>query len=166
MRSELSVKQVVAQSDGKETLRPAAEIRPNDLLQYTASYTNSGSSPAKSLVASLPIPSGTQWVNASALPRMVLASTDGKVFLPVPLMRKVKQADGRVIEEAVPLAEYRALRWPEQEVAAGATYTVSTRVRVNALDSSAAALPSKTTSTNAASTSVAAISPNNNTAIR
>jgi hypothetical protein len=133
LRSELTVKQVVVLSNGTESLRAGAEVKPNDLLQYTVAYVNRSSSPVKRLVASLPIPIGTEWVDASAVPRQVMASTDGKVFLPTPLMRKVKHSDGHVSDEVIPLAEYRALRWPEQDLAAGATYTVSARVRVTAL---------------------------------
>lgn len=175
LRSELSVKQVVVVEKGKEALRPATEVKPGDLLQYTASYVNGGTSPVKQLVASLPIPAGTQWVDANVLPRPALASTDGKVFLPVPLMRRVKKADGRVVEEPVPLAEYRAMRWPEQMVAAGATYTVSTRVRVTelgvidtkALKTPTSSAPATTSSSSTATTiSTASTYSNNATAVR
>lgn len=133
LRSELTVNQVITLTDGKESLRSAAEVKPNDLLQYTTTYTNNGTRPVKNLVASLPIPPGTAWVNASATPRKVTASTDGKVFLALPLMRQIKHPDGHVSEELIPLTEYRALRWAEQVVEPGATYTVSARVRVSAL---------------------------------
>ena len=45
-------------------------------------------------------------------------------------MRKTRRADGQWVEVAVPLAEYRALRWPEQQLAAGASFTTTARVRV------------------------------------
>jgi uncharacterized repeat protein (TIGR01451 family) len=151
LRSELTVKQVVVQDNGTESLRSAAEVKPNDLLQYTASYMNSGPNPVKHLVASLPIPPGTQWVDGSALPRTVLASTDGKVFLPTPLMRRVKDANGHFVDQPVPLSEYRALRWAEQVIAPGAIYSVSARVRVLSLAAAAASTaPTATTVTTAA----------------
>jgi uncharacterized repeat protein (TIGR01451 family) len=168
LRSELTVKQVVVVEKDKEALRPATEVKPGDVLQYTASYVNSGTSPVKQLVASLPIPLGTQWVDAVALPRPALASIDGKVFAPVPLMRRVKKADGRVVEEAVPLSEYRAMRWPEQIVAAGATYTVSTRVRVTELgviDAKPSKTPAAAGNTSTTVSSASAYS-NNTTAVR
>jgi hypothetical protein len=90
------------------------------------------------------------------------------VFMPVPLMRRVKKADGRVVEEAVPLAEYRAMRWPEQMVAAGATYTVSTRVRVTELgviDAKAPKSPSAPVGTSTTVSSASAFS-SNSTAVR
>ena len=168
LRSELTVSQVVVVEKGKEALRPAAEVKPGDLLQYTVSYVNGGTSPVKQLVASLPIPMGTQWVDTNALARPALASTDGKVFTAVPLMRRVKKADGRVVDEAVPLAEYRAMRWPEQMVAAGATYTVSTRVRVTELGVVDAKALKTTTAPGSTTTTVSTVSAfsNNTTAVR
>jgi hypothetical protein len=151
LRSELTVKQVVVLDNGTESLRAATEVKPNDLLQYAATYVNSGSSPVQRLVASLPIPPGTQWIESSAVPRAVLASTDGKVFLPVPLMRRVKDANGHVNEVPVPLTEYRVLRWAEQVVASGASYTVSARVRVSGL-TTATALNSSTSTASTAIT--------------
>jgi hypothetical protein len=153
LRSELTVKQVVVSDNGTESLRPATEVKPNDLLQYAASYVNTSATAVKHLVASLPIPPGTQWVDASAVPRTVLASTDGKVFLPVPLVRRTKDAKGDFIDQPVPLSEYRALRWAEQVVAPGATYTVSARVRVSGLTTPANAAATTATPASIASTS-------------
>ena len=168
LRSELTVNQVVVIEKGKEVLRPAAEVKPGDLLQYTATYVNGGTSPVKQLVASLPIPVGTQWVDANAVPRPAMASTDGKVFTAVPLMRRVKKADGRVVDEAVPLAEYRAMRWPEQLVAAGATYTVSSRVRVTELGAIDVMALKSVTPVGSTTTTVSTASAfsNNTTAVR
>ena len=128
--SELTIARVVVQPDGSQRLAPASEVGPGDLLQYTSAYRNTGQHTVRRLAATLPIPLGTEFVGASAVPRHVLASLGGQVFEPVPLMRKVKQPDGQVVDTPVPLAEYRALRWPEHELAAGATYVTSVRVRV------------------------------------
>lgn len=130
LTSELKVWSVVKQADGAETLQPAQTVKPGDMLQYTAVYMNSGHRPVTRLMASLPIPAGTELVGASAVPREVQASVDGKVYAAVPLTRKARRADGQVVDVPVPLAEYRHLRWPEQQVAAGASFTTSARVRV------------------------------------
>lgn len=130
LTSELKVWSVVKQADGSETLRSAQTVKPGDVLQYTAVYLNSGQRPVKRLMASLPIPAGTELVGASAVPHEVQASVDGKVYAALPLMRKARRADGQVVDVPVPLAEYRSLRWPEQQVAAGASFTTTARVRV------------------------------------
>ncbi len=130
LTSELKVWSVVKQADGAETLQPAHTVKPGDVLQYSAVYTNSGQRAVSRVVTNLPIPVGTEWLATGTLPSTVWASLDGKVFAPVPLMRKTRRADGQVIEVPVPLNEYRSLRWPEQQLAAGASLTTSARVRV------------------------------------
>ena len=128
--SQLKVWNVVTQADGAETLQPAQTVKPGDVLQYSTVYTNPGQRAVNRLVTNLPIPVGTEWVATGTLPSTVLASLDGKVFAPVPLMRKTRRADGQWVDVPVPLAEYRSLRWPEQQLAAGASFTTTARVRV------------------------------------
>ncbi len=133
LTSELQVHNVVKGADGAEVLLPALRVKPGDLLQYTAVYKNADSRAVSQLVATMPIPAGTELVAASALPREVQASLDGKVFAPVPLLRKQRRADGQMVDVAVPLNEYRTLRWPDRQLAAGATFSTSARVRVLSL---------------------------------
>ena len=130
LTSELQVWNVVKKADGAEALLPAQSVKPGDLLQYTAVYKNADSRAVSRLVASLPIPAGTELVSASAVPREVQASVDGKAYAATPLVRKLRRADGQIVDVPVPLAEYRFLRWPEQQVAAGASFSTSARVRV------------------------------------
>ncbi|OYZ02020.1 MAG: hypothetical protein B7Y42_02965, partial [Polaromonas sp. 28-63-22] len=56
----------------------------------------------------------------------------GVVFAAMPLMRSVRQPDGSQRSEAVPLADYRALRWNVGTLAAGRSAVVSLRVRIDA----------------------------------
>lgn len=151
LTSELKVWNVVKQADGSEALRPAQTVKPGDTLQYTAVYLNSGRRPVMRLMASLPIPAGTELIGASAVPHEVQASVDGKVYAAVPLMRKARRADGQVVDVPVPLAEYRSLRWPEQQVAAGASFTTSARVRVASVPASASTSTDPTATPAAAS---------------
>ena len=80
LTSELQVWNVVRKADGAEALLPAQSVKPGDVLQYTAVYRNADSRAVSRLVASLPIPAGTELVPASTLPREVQASLDGKVY--------------------------------------------------------------------------------------
>ncbi len=116
--------------DGNERLSAAEQVKPGDVLQYSALYTNGGRQPVRNLVASLPIPVGTELIDAPQLPRAATASIDGKAFSALPLMRKVRTADGRMVDQPVPLAEYRALRWPQHDLASNATLRIGARVRV------------------------------------
>ncbi len=143
--SELTVATVVKQANGSEQLAPAQAVKPGDMLQYTVNYKNLGNQAVRQLVATLPIPPETEYQSLTALPSGALASVDGKIFERVPLLRKVKQADGKLVDVPVPLVEYRFLRWPERDLAAGASYSVSARTRVISVGASvSAATPAST----------------------
>jgi uncharacterized repeat protein (TIGR01451 family) len=125
--------QRVTRSQGKEVLVPADEAKPGDLIEYSALYRNDGAGEAKGLMATLPIPRGTQYVAGSATPRGAEASVDGHTFASLPLKRTVHTPDGRTIVQDVPVAEYRALRWPLGTLPSKQQRTVRTRVRVEAI---------------------------------
>ncbi len=130
--------QRVSVTNGKETLSPAAQIKPGDLVEYRATYSNAGDQPARQMLATLPVPAGMEFVGRTARPAKLEASLDGRTFAAVPLTRRVKQADGREVVRAVPLAEYRYLRWTLGTLAAKSTRTVSARMRVQAVPVAAA----------------------------
>ncbi len=128
----LEARRVVARPGAHEALEPGDLARPGDVIEYRATYRNSGEAPVKRLAATLPIPGGMSYLPRSAHPGRVLASVDGKAFAPVPLKRRVRMADGREVEREVPASEYRYLRWPLGALDARAQQTVRARVRVNA----------------------------------
>jgi uncharacterized repeat protein (TIGR01451 family) len=117
----------------KEVLSSADKVAPGDLLIYQVVYQNNGKSLLKQLTATLPLPIGTTYVAESARPANVTASLDGKEFAVMPLKRLVKKADGKFEEQAIPLAEYRALRWELGTLAEKNKVEVSARARVNHL---------------------------------
>lgn len=130
--------QQVEMVDGKAVLKPATQGKPGEIIDYKNTYKNSGTAAAEKLVATVPVPVGTTLIADSAEPAQALASTDGILFAPMPLMRTVRQSDGSQRREAVPLADYRALRWDLGTLAAGRTAVVSLRTRI---DSTVAAAP-------------------------
>ena len=123
--------QRVEMVDGKAVLKPAAQSKPGEIIEYSGTYRNSGTTAVAKLQAVVPVPVGTTFVAGSAQPTSAQASTDGTRFASMPLVRMVKQADGTERKEAVPLAEYRALRWDVGTLGAGASTVVSLRVRVD-----------------------------------
>jgi uncharacterized repeat protein (TIGR01451 family) len=127
--SRLAARKVVV-TDGRETLVDASDAKPGDLIEYTATYRNKGTAPIRNLEATLPVPKDTEYVAGSARPAGARASTDGTSFASLPLKRKVKRADGKEAEEAVPLRDYRALRWSAGELGGEKTASFSARVRV------------------------------------
>ena len=123
---------VTVGSGGKETLMPAERVKPGDLLEYRVRYSNKSNAQVNDFAVTLPIPRGLELVALSDSPRASLASTDGSKFEPVPLLRKVTNADGVQITEPVPLAEYRALRWQVGQLAAGKSAQFAARAKVEA----------------------------------
>lgn len=115
--------------DGRESLVEAASARPGDVIEYTASYRNTGKDPIKGLKATLPIPTHTEFIPGTARPARASASADGLAFAPMPLKRTVFR-DGKPAEEAVPYREYRAIRWSAAELGGGKTASFTARVRV------------------------------------
>lgn len=130
--------QRVAVTDGKETFSSAAQVKPGEIVEYRATYSNSGDQPARQLMATLPVPAGMEFVGRTAAPSRLEASLDGVTFAPVPLMRRVKLADGREAMRPVPASEYRTLRWALGTLGPKAARTVSARMRVQSVPLAAA----------------------------
>ncbi len=121
----------VTMSQGKEAYIPADHARPGETIEYRATYKNTGSHVAKDVQATLPVPKGLEYLPNTAAPNRLLASTDGSTFAPVPLMRRVKNADGSWQMRQVPAAEYRSLRWSVGDLAPNAWREVRARMRVS-----------------------------------
>ena len=102
-----------------------SEVKPEQIVEYRAVYTNNTAGTIQNLVATLPIPAETQFLAKSA-PTKAQASTDGVNFAPMPLKKKVGD---QVVN--VPLADYRALRWTIAELPAGKSIAVSAQTRIN-----------------------------------
>lgn len=129
----------VTMSQGKEAYVPAEQARPGEVIEYRATYKNSGKQAVKDLMATLPVPAGLEYLPRTARPAHLLASVDGKIYEAVPLLRKSKGADGRLVVREVPVSEYRWLRWPMGTLAAKGESQVNARMRVTPLEPVAAA---------------------------
>lgn len=136
--AELAALRVSTTANGQETLQPAREAKPGDLLEYRVIYRNTGTATASRVEATLPIPRDTAY-EASARELAPQASLDGKRFEPTPLTRSITLPDGRKAIEPVPLAAYRWLRWPLGDLAKNQSTTVRARVRVQGNAAPAAA---------------------------
>lgn len=116
---------------GKEVRSAADQAEPGDVVEYRATYANSGVVSVANVLATVPVPPGTTFIVGSAAPGNAQASTDGKIFAPMPLKRSVKLADGTLREELVPGSEYRAVRWEIQSLQAQKNAVVHLRVFIN-----------------------------------
>ena len=123
--------QVVSVVDGKPVTKLATNAKPGDVLEYRAVYANNTKSAINDLLATIPVPVGTTFIEGSATPAGPTASADTVTFALMPLIRTIKGANGVLRKEPVPLENYRAVRWNAGSLAAGQETVVSLRVLVN-----------------------------------
>jgi uncharacterized repeat protein (TIGR01451 family) len=127
LTAELSQFLVVVEN-GKEVLKPVGTVKPGDLIEYRVVYTNRTQAPLSDVVADLPLPEGLEYQPKTTRPAAsALAAVKGGAFGREPLTRP--GANGQ--PEPVPYSEYRQLRWPLGQIAAGAKAQVSARARVS-----------------------------------
>jgi hypothetical protein len=129
---ELAAFKIVPAATGKpEHLVAATQAHAGDQLEYDAVYRNPTAVPMHHVMVTVPVPAnGVEYVLESAAPHADFASTDGKAWAPVPLLRVETAIDGRRVSKPAPGADYRFLRWDLGDVPAGAVRTVRTRVQL------------------------------------
>lgn len=140
---QLTQKRVVSGPQG-EKLEDANAVKPGDVIEYRATYTNVSKQAVQGLVAKLPVPEGLEYQPKSAKPSnasLQMAGRDGQ-FGVEPLQRKL--ADGSV--QSLPYNEYRTMRWNIGQLNAGASVVVSARAKV---EGALAAAPTKGTGSKA-----------------
>ena len=128
----LKAQKVLRGADGNEVLQMAERAVPGEVIQYDAIYKNQGNKGVRNLEPTLPIPRGLEYIADSAKPAPTKASLDGKNFAPLPLKRQVTLPTGETVEQPVPSAEIRALRWELGDLDAGAAALISARARLAA----------------------------------
>lgn len=130
----LAQSKVVRAADGTEQLQDATSVKPGDVIEYTATYTNNTGKTVTGLVAHLPIPEGLEYLPKTAKPGATLvrvAAKDG-VFSAEPLTHKVGNKT-----ELVPYADYRSLRWTLGQLPVNGVTAVTARSRVQSVVSPA-----------------------------
>lgn len=127
---------VLTSENGKETLVDAQSIKPGDVIEYRASYTNQDGKPVMGLQAILPIPEGMEYLPKTARPGpgKALAATASGAYAPEPLTRQVR-VNGNLQVEPVPYVQYRSLKWELGQLAPGATQIVSARAQLESFKS-------------------------------
>jgi uncharacterized repeat protein (TIGR01451 family) len=129
VETRLEARKVTRLPDGRENIVDADTAKPGDVIEYVVTYRNSSKEAVRNFQATLPIPQATEYIERSAKPAAAKASVDAQTFEAMPLKRKAYR-DGRDVEEAIALREYRYLRWTEPELGPGKSLTYTARVRV------------------------------------
>jgi len=146
---KLILQRVDVDANGLEHLVDVKDVRPGDLLEYRAIYTNHSPRVVGETMATLPIPQRTQYQPNSARPAHVEASRDGTAYGAEPLMERVRGADGKEALKAVPYTLYRSLRWKINAIKPEQSATVRARVRVDSDGPAIQVEPGKATSSGA-----------------
>lgn len=120
--------------DGKkaETFADANSVKPGDVIEYRSTYRNVSPKTVKALVAVLPFPEGLDYVADSSkptVPAAEAATKDGQ-YAAQPLLRTVKDKDGKTKTEHIPYSEYRSLRWRVGDLLPGKSIEIKARARV------------------------------------
>ena len=125
LKMELTANQVTKNADGKTVYSPVRTAPVGTVIQYKATYTNTINKDINDLMVTLPIPINMTFTG-EAQPTSAQASTDGKNYADMPLMKKV---DGKMVK--VPYSEYRTLRWNIKLLPAKKTAVVAINTTVD-----------------------------------
>ena len=98
---------VITAKDGSENFLPADKAGPKDVIEYRLTYINKGDDPVRNIFITDPIPSGTEYVEASASQpedgRVEFSIDGGRTYHTWPIEIKEKMKDGReVVRNATP----------------------------------------------------------------
>lgn len=105
LKMQLTTNKVINDERGKVVYIPVRTAPVGTIIQYKATYTNTLAKDVNDLIITLPIPSSMTFTG-EAHPASAQASTDGKNFADIPLVRQVA---GKM--NNTPLSEYRYIRW-------------------------------------------------------
>lgn len=125
VKMELTTNEVVKDQQGKVVYIPVRTASTGAIIEYKATYTNTLAQDLNDLIITLPIPSSMTFTG-EAHPASAQASTDGKNYADIPLMRQVA---GKITN--MPLSEYRYVRWNIKLLPAKKSANVSLNTTVN-----------------------------------
>lgn len=125
LKMELQANKITKNAQGKIISTAASNAKSKETVQYRAIYTNVIDKPISDVAVTLPIPANMTFTGVAS-PATAQATTDGKNYSDMPLMRRV---DGKLVK--VPLSEYKALRWNIKWLPASKSADVSLNTIVN-----------------------------------
>ncbi|UCH83880.1 MAG: DUF11 domain-containing protein [Candidatus Latescibacterota bacterium] len=103
LTGNLEAFRVVVNDEGVEDFVPADNARPNDVIEYRLTYTNTGREPVQNIFIMDPIPPGMSFVHPSATEpadgRVEFSIDGGKTYQAWPIL--VKQTNDEGVEEVV-----------------------------------------------------------------
>ncbi len=120
----------VTRDNGKEQLVSAARATPGDIIEYQLTLTNRTGKAITGIEPVLPIPAGSVYIEASCKPPKAYASTDGSLYSAIPLVKSVKDSNGKDKAIKLPMETYRFMKWKVGKLDNGKELVVTARVKL------------------------------------
>ena len=134
LQTDMQAYVVSVNDKGKEVIKKASSAEPGQMIEYRIKHKNESEGSLNALLTNGPIPKNTEYVPGSATTKVASefeASIDGGAnFAKEPLMRRVKDASGKFVEEEVPASEYTHVRWKGDTLKKGKSQEFRYRVLV------------------------------------
>ncbi|MFQ5510231.1 MAG: hypothetical protein ACE5EO_00125 [Candidatus Krumholzibacteriia bacterium] len=107
LTGNLEAFRVVTNEDGRENFLPADRARPKDIIEYRLTYRNDGSGVVRNLFITDPIPSGAEYIDATASRpdggRVEFSVDGGRTYEDWPIVITRRNPDGTTAQiEATP----------------------------------------------------------------
>ena len=100
LTGEMAAAKIVVDEEKGEIALPAEKVYPNDTVEYTLKYTNSGSATASGVDLIGPVPAGTVYIEETAtdIPGLkpMYSIDQGKTWHVAPVIVEVARKDGTV----------------------------------------------------------------------
>jgi uncharacterized repeat protein (TIGR01451 family) len=100
LEGELVAAKIVVDEEKGEIALPAEKVYPNDMVEYTLKYTNSGTATAAGVDLIGPIPAGTVYIEKTATDtpglKPMYSIDQGKTWHEAPVIVEVARKDGTV----------------------------------------------------------------------
>jgi uncharacterized repeat protein (TIGR01451 family) len=135
LTGEMVAKKIVVRGEEGEIALPAENVFPNDTVEYTLRYVNSGTAIAAGVDLIGPVPSGTVYIEKTAtdVPQLTpyFSIDDGKNWQTTPVMYEAIRKDGTVEKKKATPDMITHVKWSMGgTLGVGEEVTVSYRVQV------------------------------------
>ena len=132
---DMAARKIVHDDEKGEVRVPAEQVYPEDVVEYTLRYSNSGDAPARGVALVGPVPQGTIYLDRTATDvdglRPLFSIDDGKTYSEAPVTYVVLTKDGREERREASPDMYTHVKWVMGDaLGAGGEVTVSYRVQV------------------------------------
>lgn len=111
----IEARKVVTGEKGEELFLPANEVRPQDVIEYRLTYSNTGTTAVQHVAITDPVPAGVQYVAKTAKDarshRVEFSVDSGKTFHAWPVKVTKKAADGKEITVDATPEMVTHIRW-------------------------------------------------------